>query len=134
MFTGIFTKILVGALGLSLLAGGGMYVKYNWFDKPAYEKEIRELQEAGIKAQAQKYRLENEVSFLKEQQAIREEKGRVKTRLRETIQEPTPDNFVEYTRRFRVQQNDKGAAPGGKKTGGPKDSIKPEASPAPDRR
>jgi len=126
MFTGIFTKILVGALGLSLLAGGGIYVKYNWFDKPAYEKEIKELQEAGIKAQAEKYKLAQEIEFLKKQQSIQKERANVKTKLRETIEEPTPDNFVDYTRRFRVRpESGADAAKGGKGKSGTDNKPKP---------
>jgi hypothetical protein len=72
MFTGIFTKILVGVLLASLLAGGGLYIKYNWFDKPAYEKEIRELQEAGIKAQAKIYKQAAEIKDLEAAKKFRE--------------------------------------------------------------
>jgi hypothetical protein len=56
MFTGVFTKILVGIIGALAISNAVTYVKYQWWDKPAYEKEIRDLQEAGIKAQAQIYK------------------------------------------------------------------------------
>lgn len=121
MFGGILSKILLGVIAVLVLSNGYTYVKYNWFSKPAYEKEIRELQEAGIKAQADKFRLEGEVDFLKNQKKAQEGKVRVKTKLHETIQEPTSDNFVEYTRRFRVQPNDKNPPKSRKAAGGTQD-------------
>jgi hypothetical protein len=104
MFSGILTKILLGLLAGSLLFGGITYAKYNWWDKPAYEKQIQDLQEAASKSKVREENKDAEISFMKDQQAIRKEKTRVKTKLHETIAEPTPDNFVDYTRRFRRVQ------------------------------
>lgn len=75
MFTGVFTKILVGIIGALLISNAVTYVKYNWWDKPQYEKEIRELQEAGIKAQAKIYKQASEIKDLDATKKFREVRG-----------------------------------------------------------
>ncbi|MGA8139657.1 MAG: hypothetical protein WB948_03155 [Desulfobaccales bacterium] len=56
MFGGIFTKLLLG-LFLAALAGNGFqYLKHNWWDKPRYEKQIRELQDVAITLRAENFR------------------------------------------------------------------------------
>ena len=52
------------------------YVKNNWWDKPRYEKEIRELQEAGIKAQAKISKQAAEIKDLETTKKFREVKAR----------------------------------------------------------
>jgi hypothetical protein len=74
MFTGVFTKILVGIIGALVISNAATYVKYHWWEKPAYEKEIRELQEAGIRAQAQIYK---QAAQIKDLAAARRIKARV---------------------------------------------------------
>jgi len=56
MFGGILTKILGGALIISLLGTGALYVKGKW-QAARYEKEIQELQTISIKQQAMIYKL-----------------------------------------------------------------------------
>lgn len=74
MFTGVFTKILVGIIGALVISNAVTYVKYHWWDKPAYEKEIRELQDAGIKAQAKIYK---QAARIKDLAAARRIRARV---------------------------------------------------------
>jgi hypothetical protein len=76
MFNGVFTKILVGIIGALLISNAVTYVKYNWWDKPRYEKEIRELQEAGIKAQAKIYKQAAEIKDLEATKKLREVRTR----------------------------------------------------------
>ena len=71
MFTGIFTKILIGLIGALIISNAATYLKYNWWDRPRYEKEIRELQEAGIKAQAKIYKQAAEIKDLEAAKKIR---------------------------------------------------------------
>jgi hypothetical protein len=70
MFSGILTKILLGLLVGSLAFGGFIYVKYNYWDKPAYEKQIKELQEARLKLEITKESQERTISQLEKQKQV----------------------------------------------------------------
>jgi hypothetical protein len=97
MFTGVFTKILVGIIGALVISNAVTYVKYHWWEKPAYEKEIRELQEAGIKAQAKIYK---QAAQIKDLAAARRIKARVSHESKEVDQVVTKGNDAAMRRLF----------------------------------
>jgi hypothetical protein len=97
MFTGVFTKILVGIIGALAIANAVTYAKYHWWDEPAYEKEIRELQEAGIKAQAEIYK---QASQIKDLAAARRIKARVSHENKEVDQVVTNGDDAAMRRLF----------------------------------
>jgi hypothetical protein len=97
MLTGVFTKILLGIIGALVISNGVTYVKYHWWEKPAYEKEIRELQEAGIKAQAQIYK---QAAQIKDLAATRRIKARVSHESKEVDQVVTRGDDVAMRRLF----------------------------------
>lgn len=70
MFSGILTKILLGLLATAIASGGFIYVKYNYFEKPAYEKQIKDLQEAKLKLEIKSESQERTISQLEKQKQV----------------------------------------------------------------
>ncbi len=72
MFTGLFTKILVGVIGALLLTNAITYVKYNWFDKPAFERQITDLQNKNVELTIEKEKARVEADQAKKALAVKE--------------------------------------------------------------
>ncbi len=70
MFSGVLTKILLGALGLSLAWGGFNYVKWTYWDKPGFEQEIKDLKEAKLEWEVKARAQETVVKILDKQNNI----------------------------------------------------------------
>lgn len=71
MFTGIFTKILVGMIGALLISNAVTYVKYNWWDKPRMERQISDLQNANTELKVSTEAKQTEIDQLKTKQNIK---------------------------------------------------------------
>ena len=71
MFTGVFTKILVGIIGALFLSTAGLYVKYNWWDKPRLERQIADLQNANTELTVTAEKQQTEIDQLKAKATIK---------------------------------------------------------------
>ena len=71
MFTGVFTKILVGIIGALFLSTAGLYVKYNWWDKPRLERTIADLQNANTELTVTAEKQQTEIDQLKTKTTIK---------------------------------------------------------------
>jgi hypothetical protein len=114
MFTGVLTKILLGLLAGSLLWGGATYLKYNWWDKPAYEKKITDLQNANSELQVTKEKQQTEIDQLKAKQVIKRRVGDAQTKVDRNL--GNSDAVVDF---FRLRRKGSISAPAHGGKGGP---------------
>jgi hypothetical protein len=131
MFGGILTKALLGVILALVISNGYTYVKYNWFERPRLEKEISELQEAGIKAQAEIYRQKAMLADREYVQERREVKNRDTKKIDKVVQDNDDPAMRDVFVGLGMLATDKNRPPGPGKTGGPGDLPRTEGVPAP---
>ena len=113
MFAGIFTKILLGLLAGSILWGGGLHLKYNWWDKPAYEKQISDLQNANTELKVTTEKQQTEIDQLKAKQVIKRRVNDAQEKVDSTLGDS--DAVVDF---FRVRRKGSLPAPAHGRKGG----------------
>ena len=114
MFGGIFTKILLGIIGALLISTAGLYLKYNWWDKPRLERQIADLKNANLELILTKEKQQTEIDQLKDKQTIKRRVSDAQTKVDSDL--GSSDAVVEF---FRVRRKGGLPAPAHGRESGP---------------
>ena len=128
MFTGILTKVLLGALIGSLAWGGFTYAKYNWWDKPRYEAKIKVLEDANIQLEIQTKAQEATIKYLEKAQTIQRRVSREKQEIKPVVESGSVDDLDRLYGRYRpdrVRSQGKAGPPQNGKRSGPGNPTPP---------
>jgi nucleotide-binding universal stress UspA family protein len=131
MATWTIIKLAVGGAIILALMGWGGKIVYNHDQKvkAAMQAEIDSLKSKQTVLESNQQETKKIVDNLAK---IKRRASGEKSTMQQAIVEPTPDNYVNFTRRYRVRPGDQaGPPPNGKGAGHPPGKTRPQALPAP---